>query len=74
MGLYKARQFVLYEKSALLEALGLSIIQLTALAILSGNDYINNTPYLAIDTNVKFIKNIYRDKRKESKDKVKLDC
>ena len=73
VGSYKARQFVPYEKSALLEALGLSTTQLTALAILSGNDYVNNIPHLAIDTNAKLIKDMHGGKREESEDKVKLD-
>ncbi|KAI8594709.1 hypothetical protein EDD21DRAFT_71841 [Dissophora ornata] len=55
VGSYKARQFLSYEKSTLLETLNLTTTQLTALAILSGNDYINNIPHLAIETNAELI-------------------
>ncbi|KAF9383425.1 hypothetical protein CPC16_008919 [Podila verticillata] len=61
VGPCKARQFVPYEKGALLGDLGLSTTQLTALAILSGNDYINNIPHLAINTNAKLIKDMHGD-------------
>ncbi|KAG0285753.1 hypothetical protein BGZ98_005340, partial [Dissophora globulifera] len=61
VGSYKARRFVPYEKPAVLKALSLSSTQLTALAILSGNDYCCNIPYLAIDTNHKIVKNLHGD-------------
>ncbi|KAI8346471.1 hypothetical protein B0O80DRAFT_469158 [Mortierella sp. GBAus27b] len=48
-----SRRFVLYEKTSLLQALGLTSTQLTALGILSGNDYVSNIPHLAIATNRK---------------------
>ena len=56
VGSFKSRRFLPYEKSAVLEALGLSSTQLTALAILSGNDYVGNIPHLAFETNLKIIK------------------
>ncbi|KAF9147386.1 hypothetical protein BGX20_006667, partial [Mortierella sp. AD010] len=55
VGPYRDRQFLSYEKSTLLKTLNLTTTQLTALAILSGNDYINNIPHLAIETNAKLI-------------------
>ncbi|KAF9992946.1 Rad2 nuclease, partial [Entomortierella chlamydospora] len=63
VGSYKARRFVPYEKSAVLDALSLSSTQLTALAILSGNDYFGNIPYLAIHTNLEVIKTLHGDER-----------
>ncbi|KAG0311406.1 Rad2 nuclease, partial [Dissophora globulifera] len=63
VGSYKARCFVPYEKPAVLKALSLSSTQLTALAILSGNDYCCNIPYLAIDTNHKIVKNLHGDEK-----------
>ncbi|KAG0350948.1 hypothetical protein BGZ54_003506, partial [Gamsiella multidivaricata] len=71
VGPYKARQFVPYEKGALLGDLGLSTTQLTALAILSGNAYINNIPYLAINTNAKLIKEVSDKINKEDGDWTK---
>lgn len=72
VGPCKARQFVPYEKGTLLRELGLSMTQLTALAILNRNDYINNIPHLVINTNAKLIKDMHGGKQEESKDKV--DC
>ncbi|KAG0222030.1 hypothetical protein BGW42_006962, partial [Actinomortierella wolfii] len=63
VGYYKSRRFIKYEKSAILETLGLSPAQLTALAILSGNDYIKNIPYLAFETNLKLIKDFEGDEK-----------
>ncbi|KAI8345226.1 hypothetical protein B0O80DRAFT_474871 [Mortierella sp. GBAus27b] len=47
VGSFKSRRFVPYEKTSLLQALGLSSTQLTALGILSGNDYDIVRQYLA---------------------------
>ncbi|KAG0254341.1 hypothetical protein DFQ27_006905 [Actinomortierella ambigua] len=58
LGSYRSRRYVPYEKTAVLEALGLSAIQLTALAILSDNDYVPNIPHLAFETNLKIIKGL----------------
>ncbi|KAG0220495.1 hypothetical protein BGW41_007888, partial [Actinomortierella wolfii] len=63
VGYYKSRRFIKYKKSAILETLGLSPAQLTALAILSGNDYIKNIPYLAFETNLKLIKDFEGDEK-----------
>ncbi|KAG0273526.1 hypothetical protein BGZ95_010671 [Linnemannia exigua] len=67
VGPCKARQFVPYEKSALLGDLGLSTTQLTALAILSGNDYTKNIPHLAIYTNAKLIKDLQGGERQNER-------
>lgn len=56
VGSYRSRRFVPFKKDAVLEVLGLSPVQLTALAILSGNDYASNVPHLAISTNRKIVK------------------
>ncbi|KAF9367542.1 hypothetical protein CPB97_005628 [Podila verticillata] len=61
VGPCKARQFVPYEKGTLLRDLGLSMTQLTALAILNRNDYISNIPHLVINTNAKLIKDMHGD-------------
>lgn len=58
VGSYKSRRFLPYEKNALLKALGLSSTQLTALAVLSGNDYVANIPHLAIATNRKIVQTL----------------
>ncbi|KAG0041871.1 hypothetical protein BGZ83_001203 [Gryganskiella cystojenkinii] len=63
MGSYKARRFVPYERNAILEALDLSSSQLTALAILSGNDYAANIPHLAIHTNHKIVSTLTGDEK-----------
>lgn len=62
VGSYKSRRFVPFEKNAVLEALSLSSTQLTALAIISGNDYVTNIPHLAIASNRKKLKNLHGGK------------
>jgi hypothetical protein len=63
VGSYKSRRFVPFEKNAVLEALGLSSsMQLTTLAIVSGNDYVSNIPHLAIASNRKIINTIHGGK------------
>lgn len=58
IGSYKSRRFVPFEKSSLLKVLNLTSTQLTALAILSGNDYVLNIPHLAIATNHKIVRTL----------------
>ncbi|KAI8348805.1 hypothetical protein B0O80DRAFT_462328 [Mortierella sp. GBAus27b] len=58
-----SRRFVPYEKTSLLQALGLSSTQLTALGILSGNDYVSNIPHLAIATNRKIVQTMQGDEK-----------
>ncbi|KAI8345425.1 hypothetical protein B0O80DRAFT_473459 [Mortierella sp. GBAus27b] len=79
VGSFKSRRFVPYEKTSLLQALGLSSTQLTALGILSGNDYVSNIPHLAIATNRKIsdyarsVKDIVRQYLAHPQVKRKID-
>ncbi|KAG0202599.1 hypothetical protein BGX31_003558, partial [Mortierella sp. GBA43] len=63
VGSFKSRRFVPYEKTSLLQALELSSTQLTALGILSGNDYVSNIPHLAIATNRKIVQTMQGDEK-----------
>ncbi|KAF8909516.1 hypothetical protein BGZ58_005976, partial [Dissophora ornata] len=58
MGRGKSRRYWLYDKAAVLDTLGLTATQLVALAVISGNDYNRNIPYLGIETNRKIIKRL----------------
>lgn len=59
VGSLKSRRYLPYEKNEVLKALGLSSTQLTALAIISGNDYVANIPHLAIATNRKIVQTLH---------------
>ncbi|KAI1290717.1 hypothetical protein EDD11_009077 [Mortierella claussenii] len=63
VGSYRLRRFVPFQKNAVLEALDLSSTQLTALAIVSGDDYVANIPYLAVDTNRKILNTMHGDEK-----------
>ncbi|KAF8930895.1 hypothetical protein BGZ47_000341, partial [Haplosporangium gracile] len=56
VGSYKSRRFIPCPKSIVLNTLVLPPTQLTAHAILSGNDYVSNIPHLAFETSLKITK------------------
>ncbi|KAG0098493.1 hypothetical protein BGZ93_011315 [Podila epicladia] len=58
IGRGKSRRYWLYDKAAVLDTLDLTAMQLTALAVISGNDYNRNVPYLGIETNRKIIRGL----------------
>lgn len=54
-------QFLVYNKDAVLNAIGLLDTKFTALAMVSSNDYNKNIPSLGIETNYKLIKKLDTD-------------